>query len=653
MSNVQVQLRRGTTAQHAVYTGPQGEVTVDTDKNALVLHDGATAGGVEMARKRVVNVLDYGAKGDGVTDDTSAIQAAINAASSSSVYNRIYIPKGTYLLNSQLTISSEVLLYGEGTLKEGSLTDATILINNTDNVGIAGLSFEGPETLSTWEALTAGERQSYKAFVKFDNCKNGYVINTRSSGKRGVVYLYDCQKMQIQGNRHNGFFGDIATPASNPNYYSAFHCSGGRENHLTNNEAYSVGSVVLLGRDSSFNIVSNTSGREMHDNGIYNSSGDSSSFSGGTFENTLGSGVKARGRSHVVSGFTIKGCNVGVNLTGNGTTPDAFNSNGFGTVCSNNTIASATGHGIQVSGQDGLYARDFVISNNTIESHLGTAGFAAINATMEQGLKLTNNIVRGASSCDYAIGVFGVSSSNRGVNFDVSGNSVSSVTQALRVQNVDDSIVSNNIAYSVSSTNGLEFRLCDNNFITGNTLESGRILLSSTAGEECLNNSGTNNNASDLFSDKDNNLTALIIENEFGSFNATYTTDGTDFSSITYTDQQAFYTKIGRLVTVSGKMRTSALTAGSASGNVCIGGLPFTVSNGGTGANGAGSLSVVSAFNTGFNPINISADRNSNVLKLYYRTASNSSDINLPVSALSTGSSSNRLYFTCTYTTDE
>ena len=77
------------------------------------------------------------------------------------------------------------------------------------------------------------------------------------------------------------------------------------------------------------------------------------------------------------------------------------------------------------------------------------------------------------------------------------------------------------------------------------------------------------------------------------------------------------------------------------------------MSNGGTGANGAGSLSVVSAFNTGFNPLNIAADRNSNVLKLYYRTASNSADTNLPVSALASGSDSNKLYFTCTYATDE
>lgn len=41
----QVQLRRGTTAQHGSFTGAAGEVTVDTDLNVLRVHDGSTAGG--------------------------------------------------------------------------------------------------------------------------------------------------------------------------------------------------------------------------------------------------------------------------------------------------------------------------------------------------------------------------------------------------------------------------------------------------------------------------------------------------------------------------------------------------------------------------------------------------------------------------------
>lgn len=44
----QVRLRRGTTAQHSSFTGTQGEVTVDTDKKVVVVHDGSTAGGVPM-----------------------------------------------------------------------------------------------------------------------------------------------------------------------------------------------------------------------------------------------------------------------------------------------------------------------------------------------------------------------------------------------------------------------------------------------------------------------------------------------------------------------------------------------------------------------------------------------------------------------------
>ena len=46
-----IQLRRGTTAESNVFTGAVGEVTVDTDKDILVVHDGVTAGGHPIAAR--------------------------------------------------------------------------------------------------------------------------------------------------------------------------------------------------------------------------------------------------------------------------------------------------------------------------------------------------------------------------------------------------------------------------------------------------------------------------------------------------------------------------------------------------------------------------------------------------------------------------
>ena len=46
----QVQLRRGSTAQHSTFTGVEAEVTVDTDKKTLVVHDGSTVGGVPLPK---------------------------------------------------------------------------------------------------------------------------------------------------------------------------------------------------------------------------------------------------------------------------------------------------------------------------------------------------------------------------------------------------------------------------------------------------------------------------------------------------------------------------------------------------------------------------------------------------------------------------
>ena len=53
----QVQFRKGTTPEHALFTGAVAEITVDTDKRTAVVHDGSDAGGFELQRARweVVN----------------------------------------------------------------------------------------------------------------------------------------------------------------------------------------------------------------------------------------------------------------------------------------------------------------------------------------------------------------------------------------------------------------------------------------------------------------------------------------------------------------------------------------------------------------------------------------------------------------------
>ncbi len=58
----------------------------------------------------VVNVFDYGAAGDGVHDDTAAIQNAINAAP---VGGGVFLPQGMYLVSATITLRSDTFLVGE------------------------------------------------------------------------------------------------------------------------------------------------------------------------------------------------------------------------------------------------------------------------------------------------------------------------------------------------------------------------------------------------------------------------------------------------------------------------------------------------------------------------------------------------------------
>lgn len=50
----QVQFRGGTTSEHSTFTGVAREVTVDTTKKTVVVHDGSTAGGIPLAKESAV-----------------------------------------------------------------------------------------------------------------------------------------------------------------------------------------------------------------------------------------------------------------------------------------------------------------------------------------------------------------------------------------------------------------------------------------------------------------------------------------------------------------------------------------------------------------------------------------------------------------------
>ena len=53
----QIQLRRGTAAQHASFTGAASEITFDTSNTTVRIHDGSTAGGFKLATENRVSTL--------------------------------------------------------------------------------------------------------------------------------------------------------------------------------------------------------------------------------------------------------------------------------------------------------------------------------------------------------------------------------------------------------------------------------------------------------------------------------------------------------------------------------------------------------------------------------------------------------------------
>ncbi len=164
----ELKLRRDVTGDIDAMTPAEGEPIYDTTTKRLRLGDGSTVGGTAMALNSetatgsvtartmalrfadVINVKDFGAVGDGVADDTSEIQAALDhcrddAAGSAAVF----VPPGDYLISSALIIYSDCRIYGVGKASGRSsrifaTTDITLLKTpGASGVVYFGVTIEG------------------------------------------------------------------------------------------------------------------------------------------------------------------------------------------------------------------------------------------------------------------------------------------------------------------------------------------------------------------------------------------------------------------------------------------------------------------------------------------------------------------------------
>ena len=76
----------------------------------------------------IVNVKDYGAVGNGVTNDRNAIQAALDAVVSSGQTGLVYFPPGIYKINSGITVNSSfVSIEGYCEINASAITSGTAI----------------------------------------------------------------------------------------------------------------------------------------------------------------------------------------------------------------------------------------------------------------------------------------------------------------------------------------------------------------------------------------------------------------------------------------------------------------------------------------------------------------------------------------------
>jgi len=110
---------------------------VASNSQQITYNQGGTGAQTRTVQSRLrdfVSVKDFGAVGDGVTDDTAAIQAAIDAS------DGVYFPSGTYRINSKISFSKSISIVG-------SDKNAAIIHSYVDDYAIEITYVAGNSTL--------------------------------------------------------------------------------------------------------------------------------------------------------------------------------------------------------------------------------------------------------------------------------------------------------------------------------------------------------------------------------------------------------------------------------------------------------------------------------------------------------------------------